>query len=53
MDIYDRILKENAAAFLPAIIKKVLGISVKTIKILPTEMNITQSKRTDIPYCVN
>ena len=52
MDIYDRILKENAAAFLPAIIKKVLGISVKTIQILPTEMNITQSKRTDIPCLI-
>jgi predicted transposase YdaD len=52
MDIYDRILKENAAAFLPTIITKVLGISVKSFRILPTEMNVTLSKRTDIPCLI-
>ncbi|NJN34265.1 MAG: hypothetical protein HC817_08460 [Saprospiraceae bacterium] len=53
MDIYDRILKEDAPSFLPVFFAEKLGIDVKTFKVLPTEMNITQSNRTDIPCLVS
>jgi hypothetical protein len=37
MDIYDRILKENAASFLPPVISQFLGISIKSFRVFATK----------------